>query len=145
MFYTTPAGGWMDPFRELERMHQEMGRLFGGLRIGRTADFPAVNLWAGEKGVVVTALVPGIEPDTIEITAHRNTLTLKGKREQEAAGDDVTYHRRERSYGSFSRTIALPFNVDPEKVDARFENGVLSIELPRPEEDKPKRIKVQKN
>lgn len=144
MFYTTTGSGWTDPYRELERMRQEMGRLFSGAKVGRAIDFPAMNLWAGENGVVVTAQVPGVNPDEIEITAHQNTLTLKGPRKPESTGDDITYHRQERTYGSFSRTVALPFNVNPDQVNARFENGVLTIELPRPEADKPKRIQVKK-
>ena len=144
MFYTTLGSGWTDPFRELERMQRDMERIAGDLRLGRTREFPIMNLWAGENGVVVTAQVPGVDPGDIEITAHQNTLTLKGRRQPETIDDDTVYHRQERSYGSFGRTVALPFHVDPDQVSARFENGVLTVELPRPEADKPKRIRVHK-
>ncbi|MBW8269622.1 Hsp20/alpha crystallin family protein [Caldovatus aquaticus] len=146
MFYTTPGSGWLDPLREMERMRQEMDRLFGELMPTLRREFPPMNIWAGENGVVVTAQVPGVRPDDLEITVHENTLTLKGRREPDpqAAAPDVAYHRQERSYGSFARTVALPFRVDPEKVNARFDNGILTVELPRPEADKPRRIQVKK-
>ncbi len=142
MAFATLGTGWADPFRELERMREEMDRVFGSLRLGRAAEYPPMNLWAGESGIVVTARVPGVSPENIDITVHQNTLTLRGRRAPDAEGEDVAYHRQERSYGSFARTVSLPFRVDPDRVAARFENGVLTIELPRPEADKPKRIQV---
>ena len=144
MLFTTPGAGWTDPFRELERMRQEMERTYGDARLGRTREFPPMNLLAGENGVVVTAQIPGVDPDQVEITVHQNTLTLKGDRQPDATGDDIAYHRRERTYGNFARTVALPFRVDPDKVEARFDAGIVSIVLPRPEVDKPRRVRINR-
>ncbi len=139
-----PGGLWADPFRQLRRMEEELNRAFGDLAApGRlTAEYPPINLWAGESGVVVTAEIPGCPPDSIDIGVHQNTLTLRGKREAEAAGEETTFHRQERTYGSFGRTVALPFRVDPDQVKADFQNGVLTVTLPRPEADRPRRIQI---
>ena len=119
-----------------------MNRVFGALRPGASREFPPINLWTGQDGVLVTAEVPGVSLDDIDITVHQNTLTLKGKIAPEAP-EDVTFHRRERSYGSFGRTVSLPYRVDPERVEASARNGILTITLPRPEADKPKRIHIK--
>ena len=79
--------------------------------------------------------------DDLEITVHRDTVTLRGERQDEL-GEATAYHRRERGRGSFVRTFGLPFQVDPDKVDAKLKEGILTLSLQRPEHDKPKRIRV---
>jgi HSP20 family protein len=130
-----------DPFLEMRRMQQEMNQRLGGMTTRATQEFPPINLWVGEDGVAVTAELPGVAPDNVDLTVRENTLTLKGQlgTEEEISG----WHRRERSYGSFSRTIQLPFRVDPEQVQARFANGVLEVELHRPESDRPRKIQIR--
>lgn len=82
-----------------------------------------------------------MSPDDIDISVHRDTVTLKGERK--VRPDGVTgYHRRARGSGSFVRTLSLPFSVDPDKVQAQYRNGVLHVSLQRPEADKPRRISV---
>lgn len=142
----TPTGrfGW-DPFAEMRRVHNEMNRLFTEFEDRRTtAAFPPINLWVGDNSVVVTAELPGIAEKDLDLAVREDTLTIQGKREPvgEADSDSVAWHRRERLYGTFSRAVELPFRVDPDKVQARFANGVLEVELQRPEEDKPKRIRI---
>ena len=134
--------GWTDPFRELRRVQGEFNRIFGGLPELRTREFPLLNLWAGEDGVVVSAELPGIDPDTVSISVHKNTLTMSGERRGDPPVADAVALRRERPAGAFSRTVTLPFLVDPDKVNARSEAGVILIHLPRPEADKPKRIRI---
>ena len=90
----------------------------------------------------MTAEIPGVSLDNIDLTVHQSTLTIKGKSVPEGSVPEESFHRRERRYGPFTRTIALPFNVDSDKVKATTQNGVLSIELPRPETDKPRRIHI---
>jgi HSP20 family protein len=133
-----PAGA--DPFRELRRLQEEMDRLAGAFTPAATG-FPAVNLYAGRDGIAILAELPGVAKDELEVHAHRDTLTLRGTR-RPAAEDEAAYHRRERRSGAFTRTIQLPFRVDPERIEARLENGVLHLSLPRPEEDKPRRIAI---
>jgi len=136
--------GFEPLFGEMRRMQNEMNRLMSGY--GTTAaakDFPPLGLWVGENSVVVTAELPGVNTDGIDITVHEDVLSLKGKREANEVGEDVIWHRRERGHGSFSRTIQLPFRVDPDRVQARFDHGVLQIELWRPETDLPKKIQIR--
>jgi HSP20 family protein len=102
-----------------------------------------MNVWTDADSAVVTAELSGVSLDDIEISVEDDTLTLRGNRQPAELGEGVTYHRRERRYGSFLRSFRLPFRVDAEKVDAIFRNGVLSISLPRAEEDKPRRIAIR--
>jgi HSP20 family protein len=131
-----------DPFAELRRMQSEMNRIFSGLGAAVTREFPPVNLWLGDNSVLITAELPGVGRDDISITLLEDVLTLEGERRPRQEGE-VRWHRRERSYGSFSRTIQLPFRVDPDSVQARFDNGILEIELQRPPEDRPKKIEIR--
>jgi HSP20 family protein len=101
-----------------------------------------MNVWVDENSAVVTAELPGVLLDHIDISVEDDTLTLRGDRQPDKE-EGVTYHRRERRYGGFHRTSRLPFRVDAGKVDATFKNGVLSIVLPRAEEDKPRKIAVK--
>jgi HSP20 family protein len=133
--------GGADPFRELRRLQEEMDRLAGAFT-PPAASFPAVNLYAGRDGIAILAELPGVAKDELEIHAHRDTLTLRGTR-RPAAEDEAAFHRRERRSGAFTRTIQLPFRVDPERIEARLENGLLQLSLQRPEEDKPRRIEVK--
>jgi HSP20 family protein len=151
MATTRPFGfpGAPDPFRELRRLQDEMGRLVqasapaGGLGLAAAAagGFPAVNVYAGRDGIAVVAELPGVEADDLEVHAHGDTLTIRGAR-RPAAEKEEAYHRRERRSGAFTRTVQLPFRVDPERVEARLEDGVLRLSLGRPEEDKPRRIEI---
>jgi HSP20 family protein len=133
----------LDPFLELRRMQGEMNRLFSGLSSAAARGFPPVNIWLGENSVVVTAELPGMNRDDVHISLQEEVLTLEGKREPQLQQQDVKWHRRERAYGTFARTIQLPFRVDPEKVQARYNNGVLEIELERLAADRPKKIQIR--
>jgi HSP20 family protein len=93
--------------------------------------------------VVVTAELPGFNPDDVEVSVVQNTLTLRGSRTPEELKQGETYHRRERWNGKFVRTLELPFEVDHDKVEAQFRNGVLSIRLPRAPQNLPKKITVK--
>ncbi len=141
--------GGADPFRELRRLQDEMERLAGAFAppsvsggLAGAGGFPAVNVYAGRDGIAVVAELPGVEPGDVEVHAHRDTLTIRGTR-RPAGGDAQAHHRRERRSGAFTRTIQLPHRVDPERVEARLEDGVLRLSLGRPEEDKPRRIEIK--
>jgi HSP20 family protein len=133
----------LDPFLELRRMQSEMNRLFSGFNTVAAREFPPINIWLGENSVVVTAELPGVSREDVNISLQDEVLTLEGARQPQLRQQDVKWHRRERAYGSFARTVQLPFRVDPEKVQARYMNGVLEIELERLEADRPKRIQIR--
>lgn len=130
-----------DPFREMRRLQSEMSRLMQAAAPA-AAGFPAMNVHAGPDGVAVTAEMPGVARDDLEVSVHRDTLTLKGERRGPQLEDGSGYHRRERGAGRFVRTLSLPFPVDPERVEASLEDGVLRLSLARPESDKPRTIQI---
>jgi HSP20 family protein len=136
------GGRWPDLFGEMRRAQAEMNRLFGGLRYTPQEEYPPMNVWVGTQGAIVTAAIPGVKPDGIDITVHQNTVTLSGQREPLVGGDDAMVRRQEIVHGPFSRTIMLPFRVNADQVSARFNRGILMLELPRPEDEKPRQIKV---
>ena len=132
-----------DPFREMRRMQSEMNRMFSG-SAAAGQEFPPMNLWFGDNSLVVTAEIPGVAPQDVDITVHQNLLTLTTRSQPESLDEkNVVWHRRERRYGASSRTVQLPFRVDPDRVQARCRDGVIEIELRRPEEDRPRKIQVQ--
>jgi HSP20 family protein len=131
-----------DLFREMRRAQEDMNRLFGGLRFALRTEFPSANVWASAEGAIITAQVPGVQPDQLDVTVHQDTVTLRGRRDPEAMDGDAIVHRRERPYGPFTRTFILPFRADADRVTARFNRGILTLELPRPESDKPRHVKI---
>ena len=102
-----------------------------------------MNVWTNQDGVVVTAELPGINPEDLDISVQNENLTLRGSRTPDEVEEGVTYHRRERSSGSFVRSLQLPFNVDSDQVEASYAKGVLRITLPRADADKPKKIAIK--
>ena len=135
-----------DPFAELRQLQSQMNRMFeGGGRSQRASDgnWPPVNMWLGDESVVVTAEMPGVGKDDIDLTVRENTLISSGKRNPSTDDEDAAWHRRERPHGEFSRSVRLPLRVDPDKVEARAKNGVLEIEMGRPDAERPRKIKVK--
>jgi HSP20 family protein len=133
-------------WREMEQLQREMNRLLEspfGRRSFIAPGFPAINIWTSEDSQLITAEMPGFNPDEIEINVSADTLTLSGERQSEDVAEGTRYHRRERDYGKFTRSVQLPFMVDTNKVDATFTDGILHIALSRAEADKPKKIAVK--
>ncbi|MBN2048548.1 MAG: Hsp20/alpha crystallin family protein [Anaerolineaceae bacterium] len=133
-------------WNEMDRMRREMDRMFarGGFGpMSTPVAFPAVNVWVDGDHVQLTAELPGVSIDDVELSVVDDTLTLSGSRAAEEVPENATYHRRERGCGKFSRVIKLPYRIDLKKVDAKLENGVLNIHLDRAEEDKPRKIRVK--
>ena len=133
-------------WRELNQIQRDMNRVFDGYSPIRTRvapSYPALNIWSSEEDLIVNAEVPGIDVEDIEISVVGETLTLSGARKSEDLEEGARYHRQERGYGKFNRSVELPFPVDIDKVEATFKNGVLQISLPRSEADKPKKIVVK--
>jgi HSP20 family protein len=133
-------------WQEMDQLQREMNRLFDTTSKGRvfnSPSYPAINIWTNEDGLVISAEMPGVHSDDIDIDVTGDALSISGERKPDEVIKDARYHRRERSYGLFSRTIQLPFMVDTNKVEANFKNGVLMISLPRAEADKPKKITIK--
>lgn len=135
--------GW-DPFAELRQLQSQMNRMFEGTpRTASDGAWPPVNMWLGDDSVVVTAEMPGVGVDDIDLTVRENTLIIAGKRTPPTEDENAAWHRRERPWGEFSRSIRLPLRVDPDKVQARAKNGVLEIEMGRPDAERPRKISVK--
>lgn len=134
--------GWTDPYADLRRVQDEMNRILG--RGGATAavDYPPVNVYANDDGVLLVSEIPGVDRSDLEITVDQSTLVLKGRREPAGQGE-ATFHRRERRSGAFARSVTLPFPVEADKIDARLENGTLRVRMARHEADKPHRIEIR--
>ena len=133
-------------WNQLQQLQQEMNQLFSrwGDDGGRwTGGYPAVNVWDDADQVFVEAELPGLNLKDLEIyVTGGNQLTIKGERKPPVPEKGV-WHRQERSFGKFSRSLTLPFNVDADKVNARFENGVLLVTLPKHESARPRKIVVK--
>ncbi|MDP6043309.1 MAG: Hsp20/alpha crystallin family protein [Dehalococcoidales bacterium] len=139
------------PFRELENIEQHFEDVFDrswlpavwrripSLEMGWA---PAVEVFEKEGKFVVKAELPGIKEEDMDISVVDNTLTIKGEKKTESEVKEEDYYCCECSYGSFSRSIALPSNVDAKKIAASYEDGILEISLPKASEVKPKKISV---
>jgi len=110
---------------------------------GATWSSLPIDLYQTNDDVVVKAVVPGFRPDQVQINVTGDVLTIRGEANQEEDQKDKAWHIREHRFGSFERSVALPVNVVPDQATAEFENGVLSITLPKAEEVKPKTITIK--
>jgi HSP20 family protein len=134
-----------EPFRELASFQNEMSRFMNGLfdgssRGGSQNWVPALDVWETDSDVVYAFDLPGIPEDEISVEVKDDTLTVSAQRERTDEVTDEGFYRYERRYGSFARAVGLPQGVDQENIAARYENGVLEIRVPKPEEQKPRRI-----
>lgn len=132
---------------ELNRLHDEMERVFRRVGFGDgwrgVAVYPPLNVWEDENNLYVETELPGMELNDVEIfVSGGNQLTIKGQRKAPQL-EKATWHRQERGFGAFGRVVTLPVPVDANAVEARFSNGVLTIQLPKAEEVKPRRIDVK--
>ena len=139
-----------DPIREMVSLRDAMNRLFEDSFVRPAtwlAPFEggqlALDVVDTKEDVVVKASVPGIKPEDIDITITGDVLTIKGETKAEQKTEDANYIRQERRYGAFERTLSLPTTVVSDKAKAEFENGVLTLTLPKAEEVKPKTIKIK--
>jgi HSP20 family protein len=143
-----------DPFREsfwdIMRLKEPMDRLFDD------SFFRPVRFWHGDgewdlpldmyqtdSDVVVKATIPGVNPEDIDISVSGDTLTIRGDHKEEHESKEKDYFYQERRYGSFSRSVLIPVAIDPDKAEATFENGVMTLTIPKVEPAKTKQIKVK--
>jgi len=136
-------GRALDWVPEAQRLQRDMNRLFSGIPLYISQENPSINLWGAENDYIVTAELPGIDPQKLDISVVGDTLTFSGNRNVEPLNEGETYHRKERSDGHFSRTLKLPFHIDAGKVDATYEKGILQITLPRSAADQPRKISIK--
>jgi HSP20 family protein len=140
-----------DPFRDLVSIQDELNRLFGrtfagveSTRPGATGTWiPSMDVFETEGEIVAKVELPGIEPGDVDVSVEDSRLTVSGKREFSGEVKEERYHRVERRYGAFTRAITLPQTADTDKVEAHFDNGVLTIEVPKVERAKSKKIQVK--
>lgn len=141
------AAGW--PLDEINRLQQEVSRLFGRplLRSVRPTLFdqwaPAIDLFEDRDQLVLKAELPGLNKEDIEVSLHDGALTLSGERKSAQAETEGSLIRSERFTGRFQRSVSLPVPVATDKVHAHYENGVLTVTLPKAEEAKPRQIEVR--
>ena len=136
------------PLRGATTLQEQINRVFGDL-VGRTGDesnltpwAPAVDIYETEHELVVKADLPDMDPQDLDIRVENNILTIRGERKFENKVKEENYLRVERSYGSFSRSFSLANSVKSEAIKADYQNGVLTLSIPKREEAKPKQIKV---
>lgn len=142
---------WLaDPFGELESLQREMNKLFNTsishpwqestLLGGQWA--PDLDIFDSKENILVKADLPGLSKDDIEISVQDNVLMIKGDKKKDEQATDEHYFKTERFYGSFCRTVQLPAGIDTDHVDAAYQDGVLTLTMPKREEAKPKQISI---
>jgi HSP20 family protein len=144
----------LNDFAPLLRLHDEMGRLAqgffddapatsGGSPRPYGAAYPALNTWADADNAWVEAELPGLGMEDVEVLVHGGEVTIAGERKLGEPQNGASWHRRERSHGRFSRTLTLPWDVDADKVRATLRDGVLTVQLPKAEAAKPRKVAIQ--
>jgi HSP20 family protein len=140
-----------EPFRELVSLREAMDRLFEesfvrpreGVLTTDGAGALAVDMYETSEEVIVRTALPGVDPDDIDVSVVGDTLTIRGETKAEEKEEGANYIRRERRYGTFSRSLLIPSNVVADKAAADFSKGILTLRLPKAEEVKPKRIEIK--
>ena len=133
-----------EPFAELGELHARLDRMFGELGdVRQRAWRPAVDVVRDDGNLVIRADVPGIKPEEVKVEVEDDILTVSGQHEERKEEKDKDYLRRERRYGSFSRSMALPAGVDPKRIKATTHDGVVEVTIPLPKEPEKKKIEVK--
>ena len=140
-----------NPWNEMATMRDRFNRFFDSSlypasrdeeTLGLSAWNPSVDIYENDDNIVIKAEIPGVDKDNIHVDLKGRVLTLKGERKNETEVNEDRFYRRELSYGRFERAFTLPAEVDPAKVKADFKDGVLKVEVPKPEEQKPRQITI---
>lgn len=145
-----PGLGWQSPFTEIAGMRRQLDELSDLIFRGEPSRlnappgvFPLVNVTEDAGSYFVRAELPGLQAEDLNIQVTGKSLAIEGERRIPSEGEDVKYHRRERDAGRFSRIIALPGDIDPEGVEARMQNGMLSVTIPKSKAAMPRKITIQ--
>lgn len=139
-----------DPFREMMTLRNAMDRMFEDSMVRRYQDvsesgegYLPLDVYQTENDFVVRASMPGAKPEEVDISLTGDTLTIKGEHKEEQEIKEQNYARKEIRYGSFNRSIVMPTQIQSDKVEATFDNGILTLTLPKAEAVKPKQIKIK--
>jgi HSP20 family protein len=136
-----------DPWRDLQRVQDEVNRLFDDRMLARDGESvgwaPKVDIFEDEEGISLRFELAGVEPKDVDIRFENGVLTLRGERKLANAEKRDSYHRVELAYGTFTRSFSLPASVDAEKIKAESKNGILAVHLPKKAEAKPRSIQVK--
>jgi HSP20 family protein len=137
-----------DPFRDLMGIQGELNQLFGrafgqGEAAGGTSWAPALDVFEDRERFVIKVDLPGLGPEDVEISVEEGTLTLSGERPFYKELDEAGFHGVERRFGAFARSLNLPSTADPNRIEASFDAGLLTITVPKKEEAKPRKIQVK--
>jgi HSP20 family protein len=140
-----------DPFRDLVSIQDELNRLFGRTFVGPETTrpsaagtwMPSMDVFETDDKIVAEIELPGVDPEAVDVSVEDSTLSVTGSREFTNELKNENVHSVERRYGAFNRAITLPQTADTEKVEARFDKGVLRVEVPKVERAKPKRIEIK--
>jgi HSP20 family protein len=139
-----------DPFRDLRNLQEEVNRLFsnnlsrsfGDEGIARGSWNPSVDIYENKDQIVLEAELPGMNREDFDVSIENNVISVRGERRFEKKDENDSYHRVERSYGSFTRSFTLPQTVSADSASAEYKNGVLRVTLPKREEVKARRIEI---
>ena len=135
-----------EPFREVAAMHNELSRLMNGLLEGNGSEtqawVPTLDVWETDNELVYAFDLPGIPQDKVSVEVEDGALTVRAERERTEEISQENFHRFERRFGTFSRTVGLPQGVSEDAIEASFKDGVLEIHVAKPEQPKPKRIQI---
>lgn len=145
--FGVPGWGLRSPYDELDRIRRRFDRMLEGLpevaaRTSRAGVFPLINLTEDGDRYLVRAELPGLKAEDLDIQATGNTLSISGERKIPTEEGNVRYHRRERESGRFSRMIAMPGDINSEKIEAKLANGILTVVVAKAEKAKPRQITV---
>jgi len=136
----------LDPFTNLRRLNSALDEAFGSWpaeeNLPASSWFPAVDVFEDKDAVKLLAELPGVRPEDVKLSLENNLLTIRGEKRQHAEEQAERIHRYERSYCTFERTFALPNTVDPEKISAKYEHGILTVTIPKSERARPREIPV---
>ncbi|HKX32143.1 MAG TPA: Hsp20/alpha crystallin family protein [Blastocatellia bacterium] len=137
----------IDPFQEFLGIQDRMNQLFRGTFSDEQAMTgawaPAVDIYESPQAIELTFEIPGVDKNDVKVNLENNQLTVTGERQLEHADRHEGYHRVERSYGSFVRSFSLPNTIDPNRINAEYQNGLLRLSLPKRPESQPRAIEVK--
>lgn len=145
--YNAPTVSFRNAYDQLDRIRRQFDQFFGDERGGRrgslgTGVYPQINLTEDADKFYIRAELPGVKAEDIDMQATGKSLSLAGERKIEAEEEGVRYHRRERESGRFSRIVSMPTEIDPDRIEARMQDGILTIHIPKAEAVKPRQITI---